>query len=121
MPTTRARPGARRHRPTSPAAPTSRSRPPRRLPPEGLTAAEVVARLDARGDCATDVRHRAPLAVLYRGGLRLSEALELRPKDVDRATGAVRVLCGKGGRARTVGLDEGALALLDRWLATRAA
>src|SRR5690606_9028381 len=56
----------------------------------------------------------------YRGGLRLNEALELRPKDVDRETGAVRVLCGKGGRARTVGLDEGALALLDRWLAVRA-
>jgi len=108
MPTARARPGARRPRPT------------RRLPPEVLTAAEVLALLDACGDWPTGVRNRALLAVLYRGGLRLNEALELRPKDVDRDSGAVRVLCGKGGRARTIGLDDGALALLDRWLAVRA-
>src|SRR5690606_28040916 len=118
MPTTRPRARgahARGHRPTAPTNPA------RRLPPEILTAAEVLALLDACGDWPTGVRNRALLATLYRGGLRLNEALELRPKDVNRETGAVCVLCGKGGRARTVGLDEGALALLDRWLAARAA
>jgi hypothetical protein len=39
-------------------------------------------------------------------GLRLNEALELRPKDVDGETGAVRVLGGKGGRVRTPQLAE---------------
>src|SRR5690606_9700901 len=120
LPTTQARAGASGAR-----GPTNRSRTPakptRRLPPEILTAAEVRALLDACGDWPTGVRNRALLAVLYRGGLRLNEALELRPKDVDRETGAVRVLRGKGGRVRTIGLDEGALALLDRWLAERAA
>jgi integrase/recombinase XerC len=111
---------ATRHRPKRPAAATTPTIPARRLPPEILTAAEVLALLDACGDWPTGVRNRSLLAVLYRGGLRLNEALELRPKDVDRETGAVRVLCGKGGRARTIGLDEGALALLDRWLAVRA-
>jgi site-specific recombinase XerD len=86
-----------------------------------LTAPEVLALLAACGEGRpTAARNRALLAVLYRGGRRLNEALELRPKDVDRDTGAVRVLCGKGGRARTIGLDEGALALLDEWLAIRA-
>ncbi len=47
-------------------------------------------------------RDRALIALLYRSGLRVSEALALYPKDVEG--GAVRVLRGKGGRSRTVGL-----------------
>lgn len=54
------------------------------------------------------------------GGLRISEALALYPKDVDRKAGTVRVLWGKGGRARTVGLDPEAFAMIERWLDTRA-
>ena len=50
----------------------------------------------------TGLRNRALLTVLYRAGLRISEALELRPKDLDLISGTVRVLCGKGGKARTV-------------------
>lgn len=46
---------------------------------------------------------------MYRGGLRVSEALALRPKDVEAETGAVRVLSGKGWRARTVGMDAAAM------------
>jgi site-specific recombinase XerD len=52
--------------------------------------------------------------VLYRGGLRISEALALRPADVDPARGTVRVMDGKGGKPRTVGLDVGALAAVQR-------
>jgi site-specific recombinase XerD len=68
---------------------------------------------------ATGVRNKALLAVLYRSGLRISEALALRPKDLDRKAGTVRVLHGKGDKARTVGLDDGAWGLLDSWLAKR--
>jgi len=58
---------------------------PRHLPPEVLTAAEVAALLDAcRGDRWLDLRNRALIALLYRAGLRISEALALLPKEVDR-------------------------------------
>ena len=64
----------------------------RRFPPEVLTDAEARALMDACGEglpsCA---RNRALIAVLYRGGLRVSEALALYPKDLDAASGAGRL------------------------------
>jgi site-specific recombinase XerD len=57
---------------------------------------------------------------LYRAGVRISEALALAPKDIDRAAGTVTVLRGKGGKRRTVGLDPGAFAVVERWLDVRA-
>ncbi len=59
------------------------------------------------------------LVVLYRGGLRISEALALKLKDLDRDAGTIRVLHGKGDRARTVGLDPTAFAVIERWLDRR--
>lgn len=98
------------------------SRPPRHLPPEILTPAEVAALLGAcAGDSYRAVRCRALIALLYRSGLRIAEALALYPKDVDEARSSVRVLRGKGGRSRTVGIDAGGLALLRPWLQRRAA
>ena len=68
----------------------------------------------------TGIRNRALLVALYRGGLRVSEALGLHPKDLDRAAGTVTVLRGKGGKRRTIGLDAGAFAVVERWLDVRA-
>ncbi len=80
----------------------------RRYPPEVLTPEEIQALFDA---CAlkphTELRNRAFLAILYRTGLRCSEALALEPKDVDFFGSSIRVLHGKGDRARTVGIDAG--------------
>jgi site-specific recombinase XerD len=67
----------------------------------------------------TGIRNRALIAVLYRGGLRISEALALLPKDVDPSQGTLTVLHGKGDRRRTVGMDPAAFALLERWLDRR--
>ena len=67
----------------------------------------------------TGIRNRALIAVLYRGQLRIGEALALKPKDLDRKAGTVRVLHGKGDKARTVGLDGGAWALFELWLQCR--
>ncbi|CAG1010340.1 Tyrosine recombinase XerH [Phycisphaerales bacterium] len=98
-----------------------RPRPRRRFHPEVLTDAEARALIDAvPGPPFSKARNRALLAVLYRAGLRLNEALCLRPKDVDAGGGAIRVLFGKGGRSRTVGVDAGALAFLAAWAAERA-
>lgn len=95
--------------------------PRRRLPPEVLTDAEIWALMNACGRHApTGIRNRALIALLYRTGLRINEALHLYPKDLNLDEGSVRVLKGKGGKARTVGMDPGAIAIVDRWLDARA-
>jgi len=93
----------------------------RTFPPEPLTADEVKRLIMACSNRApTGIRNRALIVILYRGGLRISEALALRPKDIDSMVGAIRILHGKGNRARTIGLDSIAFAMIDRWLDMRA-
>ncbi|MGH9023642.1 MAG: tyrosine-type recombinase/integrase [Acidimicrobiia bacterium] len=92
----------------------------RKLPAEVLTRDEARALIAACSATApTGIRNRALLVVLYRGGLRLDEALSLFPKYLDPARGTVRVLHGKGDKARTVVLDPLALAVVERWATER--
>ena len=84
------------------------------MPPEVLADAEVCALMQACGrHTPTGLRNRALIALLYRAGLRINEALTLYPKDLDLADASVRVVHGKGGRSRTVGLDLGAAAIIE--------
>ena len=92
----------------------------RRFPPEPLTGREVEALIRAcsrRGSAG--LRDAALIALLVGTGLRIAEALALRPVDVDLEQATVRVLHGKGDRRRLVGLDVSAQALLERWLERR--
>jgi site-specific recombinase XerD len=94
----------------------------RRLPAELLSGEEVRALLRACSSRApTGIRNGALIAALYRGGLRISEALALLPKDVDPTQGTLTVLHGKGDRRRAVGMDPAAFALLERWMDRRRA
>ena len=90
------------------------------FPAEILTDGEVQRLL---GRCSnrvpTGIRNRALITVLYRAGLRLDEALHLDPVHIDTQAGWIRVLHGKGDRARTVGLDPGACAMVELWLGER--
>jgi integrase/recombinase XerC len=61
------------------------------------------------------------IVVLYRGGLRMFEALALGVRDVDVETGTIRVRHGKGDRSRIVGIDPAAGSLLGRWIEVRGA
>jgi site-specific recombinase XerD len=92
----------------------------RRFPAEPLTLADVEA---LRAACSrrapTGIRNRALLAVLFRSGLRISEALALFPKDLDASRGSLRVLHGKGNKARTAPLPPDAAEAIDRWLDCR--
>ena len=93
-----------------------------RRPPEILTEAECQALIDSCSRRApTGIRNAALIAVLWKCGLRIAEALALRPADVDLDARSLRVLHGKGDRPRTVGVPGSAAALLDRWLDARAA
>jgi integrase/recombinase XerD len=100
----------------------------KRYPAETLTRKEVHALIAACSNRApTGVRNRALIVLLYRGGLRISEAIghsqkrypPLYPKDIDRAAGTVTVLHGKGDKRRTIGLDPEAFAVVERWLEKR--
>ncbi len=85
-----------------------------------LSEAEAVALIKACPTRApTGVRNRALIAVLWRSGLRISEALALELRDVDLEAGTLRVRHGKGDKSRTVGVDEQTSALLARWLDRR--
>ncbi len=91
------------------------------LAPEVLREREVRALIGAcsrRG--ITGSRNRALIALLWRTELRISEALDLMPHDVDLERGTVRVRLGKGLKSRTTVLSNlDAVPLLQRWLAVR--
>jgi site-specific recombinase XerD len=85
-----------------------------------LTRRDVEAIIrECSGRAPTGVRTRALIVLLWRSGLRISEALDLYPKDVDLEAGTVVVQHGKGDKRRVVALDPGAVALVARWLEVR--
>ena len=89
------------------------------LPAEILAPNEVMAILNECRDTTTGIRDSALIAVMYRSGLRVSEALSLHPKDVDLGIGSIAVLHGKGDRRRTVGIDPGAKPIINAWVRVR--
>jgi site-specific recombinase XerD len=92
----------------------------RTFPPEVLRPREVLALMDECGRGHAGKRDRALIVVLWRAGLRISEALALLPKDLDLDEGRIRVLHGKGDKARTAGIDPMGAAVVRDWLEDRA-
>ncbi len=89
-------------------------------PVEILTPDEVRALAAQCSEVSSSgIRHRALIVLLYRTGLRISEALALRVKDIDFDLGSVAVLHGSGGRRRTVGIDPGANVHIEAWIDRR--
>lgn len=88
----------------------------RRYPIEILTRNEMATILDSISATSwTGVRNRAVVAAMYRTGMRVSEVLHLRSKDIDVDNGMIRVLFGKNQRSRTVGIDRGAIEFIEAW------
>jgi site-specific recombinase XerD len=91
----------------------------RRFPAQPLTDAEVRKLLDAiTGNGPLAVRNRAVIVLIYRSGLRISEALSLRPADL--ANGQINVRRGKGAKQRVAYYDDTATPYLNHWLGVRA-
>lgn len=86
-----------------------------KLPPEVLTSDEMYRLLDACGRGPAGRRNRALITIMWRAGLRVSEALSLYPKDVDLQNGRITILHGKGDKRRVVAIDPAAGAILERW------
>ena len=64
----------------------------------------------------TNQRNRTLIIVLWRCGLRIAEALDLKPQNIDLEALQLRVLDGKNHKDRTVGLDQQTAELLRPWL-----
>jgi integrase len=92
----------------------------KRYPAEPLTAEEaeaLIAAVPGRGPLGA--RNRALVALLWRSGLRVGEALALRPSDVNERNGTVNVRNGKGRKARVAVIDDKALGHVRAWLEVR--
>ena len=114
---------AGRHRSPATTASFHRAVPPRnkglRYPPDPPTVEEIIAVMRAAGERPDGVRLRGVIVVLWRAGLRISEALALNETDLDRDRGALLVRHGKGDKRREVGIDRWAWSHLDPWLELR--
>lgn len=91
----------------------------RTYPPSPPNATEVAKLLAACPDSLCGARHRALIALMWRTGLRISEALALDENDLDRSQGTVLVRCGKNGKRRITGMDEWGWVELERWMTRR--
>ena len=60
-------------------------------------------------------RTGALIAILWRAGLRISEALALTETDLDPKSGSVLVRSKKGGKRRMTGMDDWAWEHVTRW------
>ena len=100
-----------------------RGRPPRnkgqRYPTDPPTVEEIISVMHAAGEDNEALRLRGLIVVLWRAGLRISEALALTESDLDVGRGAILVRHGKGGKRREVGMDRWAWEQLGPWLQLR--
>ena len=79
--------------------------------PELLTRQEVRRILDA----CTQPKHRMMLETVYGCGLRLSEVVKLKVRDIDGERARLRIEQGKGAKDRLVILSPGLLHALRRY------
>ncbi len=98
-------------------------RPPRnngqRYPADPPTVEEIIAVMRSAGEDNDAVRVRGLIVVLWRAGLRISEALALTESDMDVHRGAILVRRGNGGKRREVGMDRWGWEQLRPWLPLR--
>jgi integrase len=86
-----------------------------------LSPGEILALVSALNadPSPASARDTAMLAVMAAGGLRRAEAVDLELADFDPESGLLLVRCGKGRKARTVPLRNGARHAVRDWLAVR--
>jgi site-specific recombinase XerD len=80
----------------------------KKLPPV-LSKPEVLLLLES----VTNLKHKTILSVIYSSGLRISEAVNLKPGDVDSEMMNIHVRQGKGGKDRTTVLSKKAAFLIS--------
>ncbi|POR00579.1 hypothetical protein AU468_09540 [Alkalispirochaeta sphaeroplastigenens] len=76
-----------------------------------LAESEVAAIIGA----LENTKHRAVISLIYSGGLRVSEAVNLKIQDFDRERGLIRIVQAKGKKDRQVPLSARLWELLKRY------
>jgi integrase len=90
-----------------------------RYPADPPRIEEIIAVMRQAGSGAHADRVRALIAILWRAGLRISEALALTESDLDPQSGYVLIRAGKGGKRRMVGMDDWAWEHVNTWTTRR--
>jgi site-specific recombinase XerD len=93
----------------------------RRYPPDPPPVEEIIAIMRATGAGPEGQRLRALVVLLWRAGLRISEALTLTltETELDASRGSILVRAGKGGKRREVGMDRWGWEQLRPWIEIR--
>jgi site-specific recombinase XerD len=79
--------------------------------PVVLSTAEIVAVMN----CTKNLKHKALLMLIYSAGLRISEAINLKIKDIDSKRMQIRIVSAKGKKDRYTLLSEKALKTLREY------
>ena len=91
----------------------------RKLPAEPLSHNEIFALLEATNSGNSGARDRALIVLLWRSGLRISEALDILPGDINWDVPCVRIRNGKGSKAGTSFFDVQTALYLKEWNSRR--
>ena len=90
-----------------------------KYPAQILADTEVTALMTSFPPSKTGIRNKALVAVYLYGQLRCSEALDLRPSDLDLAQNRILVQNGKGNKRRVIGFPAKYRHLIQAWLDVR--
>ncbi len=90
-----------------------------RYPADPPSIQEIVAVMKACPDTLSGQRLRGLIVLMWRSGLRISEALALRETDLNERENSILVRCGKGGKRRLIGMDDWGWQELRPWLEAR--
>lgn len=88
-------------------------------PPDPPRPEEIIQVMRQAGHDRHGLRIRALIAVLWRGGLRISEAVALNETDIDQDRGSLLIRRGKGDKRREAGMDQFGFEQLAAWLTVR--
>ncbi|MFH4966282.1 tyrosine-type recombinase/integrase [Gaetbulibacter sp. M235] len=80
--------------------------------PNVLSKAEVKAIFDA----TQNLKHKTMLCLIYSAGLRIGEALNLQPKDIDFERGLIHIESAKGRKDRFTLLSNGLIPMLKAYM-----
>lgn len=89
------------------------------MQPQPLSRDEAKALLSACSNTSAGMRDKAVFATLYRGGTRISATLKIRPSDIDWDRNLILINVDKGGKGRTIVLDDDTMTILRAWAERR--